>query len=75
MNDESEPEPAEGPALAATAGDDKSGGISVSGVGGEKLRPDRPDVGLEPVAEKAEKVGWGEPDPKAQEEDLPEESR
>jgi hypothetical protein len=47
------------PPLAGAAGDDVSGGTSVSGVGGEELQAHDADAGLSPVSEQAERIGWG----------------
>lgn len=46
-------------ALAATGGDSKSAGTSVSGVGGELGETENPGAGLRPVAERAAEVAWG----------------
>jgi hypothetical protein len=47
------------PALAGSSGDDVSAGTSVSGVGGELLKTEDRESGLEPVDERAAQVGWG----------------
>jgi hypothetical protein len=46
-------------ALAGSAGDDVDSHVLLSGAGGTKLRPDKPEVGLDPVQEKAAEIGWG----------------
>lgn len=57
-NDDDEP-------LAGAAGDDVSGGISVSGVGGEEVGADAPATdapapgGLDEVIEQARRTAWG----------------
>ena len=45
--------------LAGASGDDVSAGTSVSGVGGEPLRTENKEAGLDPVDEQAERIGWG----------------
>jgi len=45
--------------LAGASGDDISAGTSVSGVGGEALKTDDPEVGLPPVHEEGARIGWG----------------
>jgi hypothetical protein len=45
--------------LAGAGGDDVSAGTSVSGVGGEAGRTEKPDAGLQSVADRAAEVGWG----------------
>jgi len=45
--------------LAGTSGDDVSAGTSVSGVGGEAMRTEDTDAGLEPVAEGGARLGGG----------------
>ncbi len=47
------------PELAGASGDDVSAGTSVSGVGGELLRTDATEAGLDPVAEGGARLGWG----------------
>ena len=43
-----------------SGGDDKSAGISASGVGGEELTAERPEEGLRSPIEGGEKLGWGQ---------------
>ena len=43
-----------------SGGDDKSAGISVSGVGGEELTSERRDAGLPPADEQGARLGWGQ---------------
>lgn len=45
--------------LAGAGGDDVSAGASVSGVGGEALRTEDEESGLQPVHEGGARVGWG----------------
>ncbi len=45
--------------LLGSGGHDISGAMTVSGVGGELLRTDEPEAGLDPVDEQGEKLGWG----------------
>jgi hypothetical protein len=49
----------EQPSLAGASGDDVSAGTSVSGVGGEALRTDNEEAGLDPVNEEGARIGWG----------------
>lgn len=54
-----DPTPDEEPGLVGGGGHDVNAGINLSGVGGEKLRTDRPEAGLRPVDEEGERLGWG----------------
>lgn len=54
---------------AGSAGDDVDSHILLGGAGTTKLRPDKPEAGLDPVHEKAAEIGWG----RVREEEIPSE--
>lgn len=59
MSTTEEPEGSRDDQRPGSAGDDVDSHNLLGGAGTTRLRPDKPEVGLDPPHEKAAEIGWG----------------